>query len=85
MENTKCKFTSTCSTNGEVFLSISQAIATTEDCFKDICQPNTITIEQVYEISKQDFDALNERNAKFGGKATYHDGVRVEETETEND
>lgn len=59
----------TCSVRGEEkdikFYPLMNIITDVEEKFKDDMVSGTVTIQSVIEISKQDYDAYNERIAKM--------------------
>lgn len=59
----------TCSVRGEKedtkFYPLMNSITSTEEKFKDDMVSGTVIIQSVIEISKQDYDAFNERIAKI--------------------
>ena len=59
----------TCSVKGEEkdikFYPLMNIITSTEEKFKDDMVSRTVVIQSVIEISKQDYDAYNERIAKM--------------------
>lgn len=59
----------TCSVRGEKedtkFYPLMNIITSTEEKFKDDMVSGTVIIQSVIEISKQDYDAFNERIAKI--------------------
>lgn len=59
----------TCSVKGEEkdikFYPLMNIITDVEEKFKDDMVSGTVTIQSVIEISKQDYDAYNERIAKM--------------------
>lgn len=62
----------TCSVRGEKedtkFYPLMNIITSTEEKFKNDMVSGTVVIQSVIEISKQDYDAFNERIAKMNGK-----------------
>lgn len=63
----------TCSVKGEEkdikFYPLMNIITDVEEKFKDDMVSGTVIIQSVIEISKQDYDAFNERIAKIHKKA----------------
>lgn len=63
----------TCSVRGEKedtkFYPLMNIITSTEEKFKDDMVSGTVVVQSVIEISKQDYDAFNERIAKIHKKA----------------
>lgn len=63
----------TCSVRGEKedtkFYPLMNIITSTEEKFKDDMVSGTVVVKSVIEISKQDYDAFNERIAKIHKKA----------------
>ena len=59
----------TCSVRGErentKFYPLMNIITSTEEKFKDDMVSGTVVVQSVIEISKQDYDAFNERIAKM--------------------
>lgn len=59
----------TCSVRGEKedtkFYPLMNIITSTEEKFKDDMVSGTVVVQSVIEISKQDYDAYNERLAKM--------------------
>lgn len=59
----------TCSVRGEKedtkFYPLMNIITSTEEKFKDDMVSGTVIVQSVIEISKQDYDAFNERIAKM--------------------
>ncbi len=51
-----------------VFYPIMNIITSTEEKFKDDMVSGTVIVQSVIEISKQDYDAYNERIAKMNEK-----------------
>ena len=58
----------TCSVRGEKFHPLMNIITDVEEKFKDDLVSGTVVIQSVIEISKQDYDAYNERIAKMNEK-----------------
>lgn len=62
----------TCSVKGEKkdikFYPLMNIITSTEEKFKDDMVSGTVIVQSVIEISKQDYDAYNERIAKMKEK-----------------
>lgn len=62
----------TCSVRGEKentkFYPLMNIITSTEEKFKDDMVSGTVIVQSVIEISKQDYDAYNERIAKMNEK-----------------
>lgn len=62
----------TCSVKGEKentkFYPLMNIITSTEEKFKDDMVSGTVIVQSVIEISKQDYDAFNERIAKMNEK-----------------
>lgn len=62
----------TCSVKGEKedtkFSPLMNIITSTEEKFKDDMVSGTVVVQSVIEISKQDYDAYNERIAKMNEK-----------------
>lgn len=62
----------TCSVRGEKentkFYPLMNIITSTEEKFKDDMVSGTVIVQSVIEISKQDYDAFNERIAKMNEK-----------------
>ncbi len=62
----------TCSVRGEKedtkFYPLMNIITSTEEKFKDDMVSGTVVVQSVIEISKQDYDAYNERIAKMKEK-----------------
>lgn len=62
----------TCSVRGEKentkFYPLMNIITSTEEKFKDDMVSVTVIVQSVIEISKQDYDAFNERIAKMNEK-----------------
>ena len=62
----------TCSVKGEKedtkFYPLMNIITSTEEKFKDDMVSGTVVVQSVIEISKQDYDAYNERIAKMNEK-----------------
>lgn len=67
-----CVSSVTCSVKGEKedtkFYPLMNIITSTEEKFKDDMVSGTTIIQSVIEISKQDYDAFNERIAKLNKK-----------------
>lgn len=63
----------TCSVKGEKedtkFYPLMNIITSTEEKYKDDVVSGTVVVQSVIEISKQDYDAFNERIAKIHKKA----------------
>lgn len=63
----------TCSVKGEEkdikFYPLMNIITDVEEKFKDDMVSGTVVVQSVIEISKQDYDAFNERIAKIHKKA----------------
>lgn len=63
----------TCSVKGEKedtkFYPLMNIITSTEEKYKDDMVSGTVVVQSVIEISKQDYDAFNERIAKIHKKA----------------
>ena len=51
------------------FYPLMNIITSTEEKFKDDMVSGTVIVQSVIEISKQDYDAFNERIAKLNKKA----------------
>ena len=64
----------TCSVRGEKedtkFYPLMNIITSTEEIFGDDMVSGTVIVQSVIEISKQDYDAFNERIAKMKEKST---------------
>lgn len=58
----------TCSVREEKFYPLMNIITSTEEKFKDDMVSGTVVVQSVIEISKQDYDAYNERIAKMKEK-----------------
>lgn len=62
----------TCSVKGEKedtkFYPLMNIITSTEEKFKDDMVSGTVIVQSVIEISKQDYDAFNERIVKMNEK-----------------
>ena len=58
----------TCSVRGEKFYPLMNIITDVEEKFGDDMVSGTVVVQNVIEISKQDYDAYNERIAKMNEK-----------------
>ena len=58
----------TCSVRGEKFYPLMNIITSVEEKFGDDMVSGTVAVQSVIEISKQDYDAYNERIAKMNEK-----------------
>lgn len=63
-----CVVSVTCSVRGVKFYPLMEIITDVEEKFGDDMVSGTVIVQSVIEISKQDYDAYNERIAKMKEK-----------------